>query len=341
MKDYPGRVGFKHPRKWSEIASDFVHIVDGYCQRKHNNGVACSWGGALCRLAGDLVQQSTRFEQRDLRGTGVDMGGYGHSSKYNTRLMYASPLGDIPRDNPLEDNTWRHFDVLFQQYMKKRVEKKRAVPTTQIRHDYGIFWQEMPLFVCEAKSVTLEEEKIKVLMGMARILTYSDIAYGMVTTKSSFTIYKAILDTENNDGEIKFKHWKEPYTTSGLPRINYIQGVEKLIKKVARIHYEMEHFLPAMFDKQQELTFDHPGCSTRGVDNDHKRRNVPMYDATCFTGLDVNILREFPTDFIEEVHVPARAAYMDSVRKQNTRYTVQNEYTTAKHRKLEHGTPKK
>ena len=86
---------FVHQPNLRDLARDIVSIGDCICEQTHRNSIACEWAAAVQRIALMYVQQGlpitqTRGKtyQREVKLSGITMGGTGHGSKLNTHIAY-------------------------------------------------------------------------------------------------------------------------------------------------------------------------------------------------------------------------------------------------------------
>ena len=102
---------FLNRPNWKEMARDVVSIADSIIETSHPNGIACEWGGAMTRLGLLYVQQAMPVDyydnfpkQDEIRLSGLTMGGTGHGSKLNTRIIYVPVAKRDDCDHPLSDD---------------------------------------------------------------------------------------------------------------------------------------------------------------------------------------------------------------------------------------------
>ena len=113
---------------------------------------------------------------------GVSLDGQAVGSKYNTRVCYMPVMKGDRDDDPLNDPRFVYYEGYFIDYIIEMLKSNKPIPTTKIQHDSLASYGEILLFGHEAKSGALQEEIMKVVIGLCRMLPYSQKPRGMVTT---------------------------------------------------------------------------------------------------------------------------------------------------------------
>ena len=182
--------GVIHRPDFVSMSQDIIGVIDCYLSPEHSNGVACHWGGSLIRMALLLVQQCIPPKtlpngiktQDHVQIEGVSLGGQAVGSKYNTRVCYMPVMKGDRDDDPLNDPRFAFYEGYFIEYLIEMLKSQKPIPSTKIRHDSLASYGEILLFVHEAKLGSLQEEIMKVVIGLCRMLPYSQKPRGMVTT---------------------------------------------------------------------------------------------------------------------------------------------------------------
>ena len=191
---------FIHRPNAREFARDIVSVADCVCETTHPNGIACEWGGALQRFAMIYVQQGMPLidqngvsTQHEIRLSGITMGGTGHGSKYNTRIGYIPVFKHDLGDCPLADENFKFFDGYLVDFIDK-IKEGLPLATTKIRHDSGVTYDGCVVLVHEARSSRDDVEILKLLMGLCKMLPYSQEPYGWFSTSEFATFVKAEIN---------------------------------------------------------------------------------------------------------------------------------------------------
>ena len=196
MEDYPGIAGNKFYGDLNRLTSAIVTLVDAYCDPKHHNGPACDWGGAILLMGVELASRTNalmhKVQTGEIRAQPLSRGGGGSAfvSKHNTRVLYSSVITDSQDDRPLDSVKYPFFDNLHMVYLYNKMKKGEAVPTTKVRHDYILAFEDILFIVCEALSTSLEEEFIKIIMSLVKMIIYLDVAYGIISMGTVMYIIK-------------------------------------------------------------------------------------------------------------------------------------------------------
>ena len=197
--------GAIHRPDFVSMSQDIIVIIDCYLSPEHSNGVACHWGDSLIRMALLFVQHSLPLKdlpngqksQDRVLIEGVSLGGQAVGSKYNTHVCYMPVMKGDREDDPLNDPRFPFYEGYFINYLINLMKTHKPIPTTKIRHDSSASFGEILLFVHEPKSGALEEEIMKVVIGLCRMLPYSKKPRGMVTTDHEIYWIQVELDEQH------------------------------------------------------------------------------------------------------------------------------------------------
>ena len=69
-------------------------------------------------------------------------------------------------DDPLNNPRFVYYEGCFIDYVIEMLNSNKPIPTTKIQHDSSASYGEILLFMHEVKSGALEEEIIKVVIGL-------------------------------------------------------------------------------------------------------------------------------------------------------------------------------
>jgi hypothetical protein len=312
-----------------DITADIMSVIDGFCCEEHANGPACNWGGAMLRLGVQLARHCPvvksdfdyanrpegvilkSADDHDIRAQGLTLGGSGPKSKVNTRLVYMGVLPEKVEDNPLTNDNFTLFDKPLFNWIDAKVKGQKAVPCTKCRHDYGLGFEEIMYVVGEAKSTDLSSEMVKILVALAKILCYSDVAWGIISTAKHIYIIKAWL----HDSNIMYKKRVFPVLPKtgvanqilafdrGPKKAEYIRTMMMFIEIFARMTLEMEFSLDSMIARQFLLPKDHPYLGRVG----HTSQSVEPYDCVLYTGATNEHIALLPKSYMSEVYNQAVA----------------------------------
>ena len=75
-------------------------------------------------------------------------------------------------------------------YLYNKMKKGEAVPTTKVRHNYILAFEDILFIVCEALSTSLEEEFVKIIMSLVKMIIYLDVACDIISTGTCVYIIK-------------------------------------------------------------------------------------------------------------------------------------------------------
>ena len=194
MEDYPGIAGNKFYGDLNRLTSAIVTLVDAYCDPKHHNGPACDWGGAIILMGVELASRTNallhKAQTGEIRAQPLSRGGSAFGLKHNTRVLYSGVITDSQDDRPLDSVKYPFFDNLHMVYLYNKMKKGEAVPTTKVHHDYILAFEDILFIVCEALSTSLEEEFIKIIMSLVKMIIYLDVAYGIISMGTVVYIIK-------------------------------------------------------------------------------------------------------------------------------------------------------
>ena len=73
-------------------------------------------------------------------------GGSAFGSEHNTCILYSGVITDSQDDKPLDSVKYPFFDKLHMVYLYNKMKKGEAVPTTKVRHDYILAFEDI-LFI--------------------------------------------------------------------------------------------------------------------------------------------------------------------------------------------------
>lgn len=301
---------------FDQMAKDMIHIVDSMLDKNHSNGNACEWGGALIRLAllkaqnvvelgypgGDACEHVIRYCLE-----GVTMGGSGNGSKYNTRCCYI-PVSKVGVDNVLENPNFEYYNGYLVDYVHHRIKNNLPIASTKIRHDSGVVIGNVLIFVHEAESCTVEEEKNKVVLGLARMMPYMTVAYGIVTNVRYVTWYSLTLDDDNGELVLQSRRYMY-YDQIRHSRTDYLNWLISHLNKLAEIFFR-KGFSQYDYLKIMENSLDNPGEGR----NNFQRKKLREYE--CVFSMDP--ASDVEDDMKNEVILPA----MEDIREKKEPYLI-------------------
>jgi hypothetical protein len=287
-----------------EVANDIVAVVDGFCSQEHANGPACHWGGALLRLGIHVAQHAETMKSKEFMGQGMTMGGTGPKSKVNTRLAYLGMLPTSSQDDPLVNVNFRYFDEPLFKWIQGKVERFEPVPTTKCRHDYALVFEEIIYIVGEALSVSLDDELVKIIVALVKILCYSDVAWGIISTATYIIIIRARIVR----GTVVYGKAYVPFFNNSKGKVLGAEDLKRrkdcyeiqmttLIDIFARIALEMQINMKSMIERQQRIPQDHPYTGREG----HTQQCVRAHDCVLYMGNDKSVLDNLPKDYFPKM----------------------------------------
>ena len=232
---------FVHQPNLRDLARDIVSIGDCICEQTHPNGIACKWAGALQRIALMHVQQGLPITQtrgktymREVKLSGITMGGTGHGSKLNTHIAYLPVIKQDEGDAPLSDPNFPYFDGYLVEFIDNKIANGEPIVTTKIRHDSCVAYDGCVVLVHEARLGSDEEQMTKLLIGLCRMLPYSTDPYGCYSTAGLAYFVKVELNVVS--GEIEYcKCLIVHNTTDSVDMARKVTNILTLIKHIAGI----------------------------------------------------------------------------------------------------------
>ena len=285
-----------------KIASGIVAIVDCYCDAKHHNGPACDFGGAILLFGLEMACRTEALRERaktgKIRAQPLSRGGSAFGSKHNTKIVYSGVIDDGGDDKPLESAKYKYFDKLHLAYLYQRMKRNKGVPTTKVRHDYILAFEDILFIVGEALSTNLEDEIIKILVSLVRMVIYVDTAYGIITTATKIFIVRCCWSAQHKKYLYKICSLKycsnDNLTEQG--KAFYGAGVMQIIKIIAAIIFNQQHDLPGVL---------HRNSSRVGIEA-FSRSNISnrtIFPNSCafYSGVNPQQLKDLPLRWQRDV----------------------------------------
>ena len=257
MDMFPVIAGNNFYGDMNRLASAIVALVDSYCNPKHHNGPACDWGSAILLLGVELGSRTTALLEKtkngEIRAQPLSRGGSAFWSKHNTCILYSGVVTDSQDNRPLDSVKYPFFDKLHMVYLYNKMKKGEAVPTTKVHHDYILAFEDILFIVCEALSTSLEEEFIKIIMSLVKMIIYLDVAYGIISTGTCVYIIK--LWWSVTYAEYHYQVYCLPYHRSNPKDRNahsvYAVGCWEIIKIVATIMHSQQMDLAKVIERNE------------------------------------------------------------------------------------------
>ena len=200
-----------------------------------------------------------KTSQREVKLSGITMGGTGHGSKLNTRIAYIPVAKRNEGDAPLSDPNFPYFDGYLVEFVDNKIANGEAIAMTKIHHDSCVAYDGCVVLVHEARSGSDEEELTKLLMGLCRMLLYSTDPYGWYTTSGWAHFVKAEINVAT--GVIEYRKCSIVHNTTDSTNMD---------RKVTNIITLIKHLAGILAIK--ETSIDAYKRSTRGTrDNPQKK----------------------------------------------------------------------
>ena len=269
-------------------------IINDWMRVDHSNGNGKAWGNALIKVAQILVSHSRMSRtHRDVKiiGRSESFGGQGSHSPYQSKVAYVKilpeqvPVGSIERRRMIStsDRNWGEIDkALFEHF-----NTQDHLPTTTLGADYLYTLGNVVVLSGESLSKSVVEDILKILVSSARLLTYFDFAFGMISSKRS-VIFVIVRSVDN-------RYIYAPYEIVTRPNIpnearsetakdiaTYINAMGRVIsvlyKIVAFMSIQNDQFTRDLIDKASKelLTFQSSDFARArdGTDADLKGQDV-------------------------------------------------------------------
>ena len=131
------------------------------------------------------------------------------------------------------------------------MKRIKGVPTTRVRHDYILAFEDILFIVGEALSTTLEDEIIKILVSLVRMVIYVDTAYGIISTATKIFIVRcwwSVKDQKYLYEICSLKYCSDDNLTEEGKAL-YGAGVWTIIKIIAAIIFNQQHDLPGVLHR--------------------------------------------------------------------------------------------
>ena len=234
-----------------------VTLVDSYCDPKHHNGPACDWGGATLLISVELGSRTSALLEKtkngEIRAQPFSRGGSAFGLKHNTCVLYSGVVTDSQDDRPLDSIKYPFFDNLHMVYLYNKMKKGQAVPTTKVRHDYILAFEDILFIVCEALSTSLEEEFMKIIMSLIKMIIYLDVAYGTISMGTCVYIIKLWWSVIY--GKYHYQVYCLPYRRSNPKDRNahgvYAVGCWEIVTIVAAIMHSQQMDLAKIIQRNE------------------------------------------------------------------------------------------
>ena len=177
---------------------------------------------------GQKTQERVMIEGSSLSGQGV-------GSKYTTRVVYFPVLKWHQDDDPLNDPCFPYYEGYFIEHVCEMLKKGKAMPSTKIRHDSCVSFGELLMFVHEAQSGSMQEEILKVVLGLCHMLPYSRRPHGIIMTDHDITWLQIEIDHANQ--RIVYKTQPKLIFDRSDPREHeiYVPCILEIVKQIAGI----------------------------------------------------------------------------------------------------------
>ena len=242
----------------------------------------------------------------EVRAQPLSRGGSAYGSKHNTRVLYSGVVTDSPDDRPLDSIKYPFFDTLHLVYLYNKMKKGEAVPTTKVRHDYILAFEDILFIVCEALSTNLEEELIKIIMSLVKMIIYLDVAYGIISTATKVYVVKLWWDMDG--GRYLYQVYCLPYRKSNTRDRDahglYGVGCWEIVKIVAAIMRNQQLDLDRIIARNM-TRYPYTESWAREV---IPSRTVYVRSCALYLGTDVNTLGDKTTlDYQNEVYFNAQS----------------------------------
>jgi len=286
-----------------------VSIVDGFCNPRHNNASACDWGAAIFGLAIEYASHCkdlfTKVKEGKISCEAISRGRNAFSSKHNTRIVYSGVIADNSVQNPLTTEEFSYFDQLHYDYLKKRISLCQPVPTTDIKHDYILCYEDIIFISGEALSTTIEDEIIKVLLTMFRSLTYLETAFGVVSTADTVYILKAEYCEET--AIFVWHVYCRKYIVNDVSLMDqgktYSEGIMQIIEFITAIIREQQLGFDEIIQRYnfQSLKPEH-----YVQENQSTRRTIFPLSCAFYLGTVLSSLKSLTLDYQVNVYWPAQ-----------------------------------
>ena len=310
MESYPLLRGNEFYGDLNRLASAIVAIVDCYCDQKHHNGPACDWGGAIMLLGVELGCRTTSLLEKtkngEIRAQPLSRGGSAFGSKHNTRVLYSGVVTDSQDDKPLDSTQYPFFDPLHVSYLYNKMRKGESVPTTKVRHDYILAFEDILFIVCEALSTSLEEEFVKIIMSLVKMVIYLDVAYGIISTATLVYVIKLWWSIDH--GQYHYQVFTMPYVSGNYKDRNahavYGIGCWEIVRIVAAIMRNQQLDIQRII-KRNEIRYPQVESWARNL---VQRRTVFTKSCALYLGTNKMKLANSTTlDYQKEVYFNAQS----------------------------------
>ena len=96
-----------------------------------------------------------------------NLGGSGHNSKMNARIIYVPVMTHRELDNPLNLSAFEDFQSYFIDHLQNRILQDNPVSTTAMQCNSCVTIEGRPVFVHETQSESMEFEEKKVIFYKA------------------------------------------------------------------------------------------------------------------------------------------------------------------------------
>ena len=163
------------------------------------------------------------------------MGGSGHNSKMNARIIYVPVATNRPLDNPLNLAAFEDFQSYFIDHIQNRILRNQPVSTTAMWCDSCVTIEGRPVFVHEAKSESIEYEEKKVIFHKARCLPYVKKPFSMIT--DGRFCYLGSLTVNEQRKELEYAKMRFEYCPpeQKAEKAEAVSGIIRFVQIIARV----------------------------------------------------------------------------------------------------------